>query len=35
MQDDGRMYLTDVSGTTEARLIIGQLAAPVWPPPGP
>ena len=35
IQDDGRMYLTDISGTTEARLIIGQLEAPVWPPPGP
>ena len=35
LQDDGRVYLTDISGTTEARLIIGQLGAPVWPPPGP
>ena len=33
LQDDGRIYLTDISGTTEARLIIGQLGAPVWPPP--
>jgi len=33
LQDDGRMYLTDISGTTDARLIIGQLGAPMWPPP--
>ena len=33
IDDDGRIYLTDLSGTTEARLIIGQLGAPLWPPP--
>jgi hypothetical protein len=27
IDDEGRMYLTDISGTTEARLIIGQLNA--------
>ena len=32
LDDDGRMYLTDLSATTEARLIIGRLGAPVWPP---
>lgn len=33
VDDDGQMYLTDFSGATDARLIIGQLGAPVWPPP--
>jgi outer membrane protein assembly factor BamB len=33
IDDDGRAYLTDISGGTEARLIIGQLGAPLWPPP--
>jgi outer membrane protein assembly factor BamB len=33
IDDDGRIYLIDLSGTTEARLIIGQLGAPLWPPP--
>ncbi len=33
IDDDGRIYLTDLSATTEARLIIGQLGAPLWPPP--
>jgi outer membrane protein assembly factor BamB/DNA-binding beta-propeller fold protein YncE len=33
LDEDGRMYLADLSGTTEARLIIGQLGAPLWPPP--
>jgi outer membrane protein assembly factor BamB len=35
IDDDGRMYLTDLSATTDARLIIGQLGAPLWPPPSP
>jgi outer membrane protein assembly factor BamB len=35
IDDDGRMYLTDISGTTDARLVIGQLGDPLWPPPGP
>jgi outer membrane protein assembly factor BamB len=35
LRDNGTMYLTDISGTTEARLIIGQLGAPLWPPPAP
>ena len=33
IDDDGRMYLIDLSEATEARLIIGQLGAPLWPPP--
>ena len=35
LDDDGQMYLTDLSGTTDARLIIGHLEAPLWPPPNP
>jgi hypothetical protein len=33
--DDGQMYIADLSGTTEGRLIIGRLSAPLWTPPGP
>ena len=34
IDDDGRIYLTDLGAGNEARLIIGQLGAPLWPPPG-
>jgi outer membrane protein assembly factor BamB len=35
IDDDGRIYLVDLSGGTDPRLIIGQLGAPLWPPPTP
>jgi len=33
IDDDGRIYLVDLSAGTDPRLIIGQLGAPLWPPP--
>ena len=33
IDDDGRIYLIAFSDTAEAQLIIGQLGAPLWPPP--
>jgi hypothetical protein len=33
IDDDGRIYLVDLSAGTDPRLIIGQLDAPLWPPP--
>jgi outer membrane protein assembly factor BamB len=35
IDDEGKIYLTDLSDSTDARLIIGQLGAPLWPPPPP
>jgi DNA-binding beta-propeller fold protein YncE len=34
IDENGRMYGADISGTTDGRLIIGQLKAPIWPPDG-
>ena len=33
IDDDGRIYLIAFSTGAEAQLIIGQLGAPLWPPP--
>ena len=33
IDDDGRIYLIAFSDNAEAQLIIGQLGAPLWPPP--
>jgi sugar lactone lactonase YvrE len=33
IDDDGRIYLIELSITAETQLIIGQLGAPLWPPP--
>jgi outer membrane protein assembly factor BamB len=35
IDDDGRIYLVDLSAGTDPRLIIGLLGAPLWPPPTP
>jgi sugar lactone lactonase YvrE len=34
IDQNGRMYAVDISEATDARLIIGQLTAPIWPPDG-
>jgi hypothetical protein len=31
---DGRLYLGDIGGETEGRLVVAQLEPPIWPPPG-
>ncbi len=33
IDDDGRIYLIAFSASAEAQMIIGQLGAPLWPPP--
>ena len=35
IDNDGRIYLAAFSTSAEAQLIIGQLGAPLWPPPSP
>ena len=32
LDEDGRIYFADIGETTHARLVIGQLEAPLWPP---
>ncbi|HSL75606.1 MAG TPA: PQQ-binding-like beta-propeller repeat protein [Candidatus Limnocylindrales bacterium] len=34
VDENGRMYVADISGASDGRLIIGQLDAPIWPPAG-